>query len=937
MRTKSSRVLNVFIFFMIITSLVFPNLVFAENVINPEGPPRTETLEGNPNCTNKGLIETSDDDVHGMYVKEGGRALNLGTVITEGWDAYGMYAEDNSAAENIGRIVTKGEHALGMYAEWNSEATNSGSITTKGEDACGMCARYYSIATNNNIGSIATENDWAEGMYAEWDSEATNSGRIITKGMEAYGMHARYYSAAANAGEIRTSGPRAHGMYAYGPGVGVSKSYPTVAESNTTAEYNTKIANSGSIITEGTAACGMVATQACEATNSGSIITEGDGAAGMIAADLLLMPQPRSSQATVKGESYIVMIEPSNSIIAASQTDRGNIMSADYISRATNTGSIITEGDGAAGMIAAGLPPMPQLRSSQATVKGESYLTEASGSYIENKGSITTLGEGAHGMVALIASEARNEGTITVTGTGSDAVYVVNSIFTNSGNLNSLRGNAITAFDSSVTLFGETVLASSHDIVGDETSSLSVEMNENLSARVKGFENFTKSGKGTFQVEGGSYSGNVCNKEGTFKIEKGTQFVAEKFTQEDRATLNIFANSNSATDHSAIPLWVKTHASVSGDLVIDMSTAMQPGLYRFIGTNTYDDNFNTYFVNNPYYIPYEIGWISGSSLQYYSAWLGYSFSEQALGLVAAIEDWSLLRWIMANHLQDVMGEMDKFNPGEKVFYSHFFGNKTDRDPAGSSPLGFEAKTKGLSIGFDQKVNDTTLWGMYAGYTEKDIDFTDVFPASSDWEEQNTWYLGAYMSKRFDQWVISDTLTYRSTDHDSFRRQIDGDARASFDSWAITNDIRVGYMMSEIGENSKWEIAPEVGINVGYFERDGYRESNGYTYGDYDTTVVEGLIGVRLKGEYLSGDGSRFVPRLRLSYVKVISGDDVTIDQTWYGNTKWFTEELDDYYFVTDLGLSLYRSNGFGMSLNYTGRFGDNSDSHGGWLRLDWKL
>ncbi|MEG3065057.1 MAG: hypothetical protein RQM89_03795 [Acetomicrobium sp.] len=47
---------------------------------------------------------------------------------------------------------------------------------------------------------------------------------------------------------------------------------------------------------------------------------------------------------------------------------------------------------------------------------------------------------------------------------------------------------------------------------------------------------------------------------------------------------------------------------------------------------------------------------------------------------------------------------------------------------------------------------------------------DVVPASSDWEEQDSWYIGAYMSKRFDKWIISDTLTYRSTDHDSFRRQ-----------------------------------------------------------------------------------------------------------------------------------------------------------------------
>ena len=69
--------------------------------------------------------------------------------------------------------------------------------------------------------------------------------------------------------------------------------------------------------------------------------------------------------------------------------------------------------------------------------------------------------------------------------------------------------------------------------------------------------------------------------------------------------------------------------------------------------------------------------------------------------------------------------------------------------------------------------------------------TDVVPASSDWEEQDSWHIGAYICKRYDKWIISDTLTYRTTDQ-QLQKAKDGDARASFDSWAITNDIRAGY-------------------------------------------------------------------------------------------------------------------------------------------------
>ena len=120
-----------------------------------------------------------------------------------------------------------------------------------------------------------------------------------------------------------------------------------------------------------------------------------------------------------------------------------------------------------------------------------------------------------------------------------------------------------------------------------------------------------------------------------------------------------------------------------------------------------------------FYTIYEPKWVSGSS--WYYSLVDYAFSEQALSLVSAIEDWSLLRWIMANHLQDVASEMNKLEAGKKVYYAHFLSSKTDRDPSGGSPLGYESDTRGLSFGFDKKTDEKTVWGIYAGYTEKDID------------------------------------------------------------------------------------------------------------------------------------------------------------------------------------------------------------------------
>ncbi|WP_332635815.1 hypothetical protein [Acetomicrobium sp.] len=49
---------------------------------------------------------------------------------------------------------------------------------------------------------------------------------------------------------------------------------------------------------------------------------------------------------------------------------------------------------------------------------------------------------------------------------------------------------------------------------------------------------------------------------------------------------------------------------------------------------------------------------------------------------------------MANHLQDVVSEMDNLEQA-KVYYAHFLSSKTDRDRR--KPLGYESDTRGLSL------------------------------------------------------------------------------------------------------------------------------------------------------------------------------------------------------------------------------------------------
>ena len=897
---------------------------------------------------NTGAITTHGNSANGIWAKNQSLALNFGDIVTEGVQSYGMRIQDESFGLNTGSITTGEQDSVGLLVEQTSTGLNSGSIETDGLGAHGMEAFDRSIIANLGGGRIETHGLMADGMSAH-NSFAVNNGDIITNFSLSYGMVGSH-SLIANLGDgkIETHGNGSHGMDAKSISLAL---------------------NAGTIITHGEDSIGMEANHFSLGINTGSIITHGPGSIGMLAMDHSLVANlsANSIETWLDGAHGMVADTFGLALNTGAITTHGNSANGIWAknqSLALNYGDIVTEGDQSYGMriqdesfglntgsiITHGKTSVGMLveDDSLAWNTGTIETKEERGhgmvvdkSLALNTGEIVTSGAESRGMIGTHKSSIVNTGKVTTKGDGADAVTLSDSTFWNAGVLDSAKGNAVTAEGGcNVFLLDGTKLEGSHtleDEGGD--SNLVVWMDDDLSAQVVNFGKFLKTGGGTFLVEGGSsVVGNTLTAQGTLAVEAGTQFKTDTYDQLSGSNLYLYANPDSAvtTNLGAIPLWVEDVQHIKGSVYIDLSTATLPGHYRYIRAENKDWDFDTHFVNSSYFVPYDPQWITGGSYVY-TSFLGYSFSHAALGMVAAIDDWSLLRYVMANHLNDVADCMKQLEVGEKKIHAQVLAGQTKHDPSSATSAGFDSTQKGISLGFDKKQNDSTLWGLYIGYTEKDIDFTGLPMVYADWESQDTWHFGAYISKRWDKWILSDTLTYRRASHDTFRKQVGGDARASFDSWAVTNDLRLGYVAKEIGEGSHWQVIPEVGLNVGYINRGGYTEDNGFTYGDFSHTVVESVVGIRFKGEYHRGDGSTFIPQLRLGWAHILSGEDITIEQSWGGTTYSFTESLDRDYLVADLGLSLCKYGNMDLSLNYGGRFGSNSTTHGGWLRLEWKF
>ncbi|MFA5622225.1 MAG: autotransporter domain-containing protein, partial [Thermovirgaceae bacterium] len=846
---------------------------------------------------NTGAITTHGNSANGMWAKNQSLALNFGDIVTEGGQSYGMRIQDESFGLSTGSITTGGQDSVGMLVERTSIGLNSGSIETSGPGAHGMEAFDSSIIANLGGGKVETTGEGAHGMFAH-NSLALNMGTIVTGGESAYGMKAEDHSLIVNlsTNSIETFGGGAHGMvadhFSLGLNTGSITTHGNLANGMVAKNWSLAL-NLGDISTEGGQSYGMRVQDESFGLNTGSIMTGGQDSVGMLV--------ERFSSAlnfgSIKtdGLSAHGMEAFDHSLIAnlgdgkIESTGEGAHGMLAHNSLALNTGTIVTGGESAYGMKAEGISTA--INTGKVETKGDmAHGMSVTKALAVNTGEIVTSGKEAHGMDATEAL-AVNTGTIATKGVEADAVKLNNSTLINAGVLDSAQGDALSASDHSLAvLLDGTKLEGSHtleDMDGD--SNLVVWMNDDLAAKVDNFGRLFKAGGGTLLVEdGSSVVGKTLTAQGTLAIEAGTQFTTGTYDQWSGGALYLYANPASVTDPDAVPLWVEGVQDIKGSVYIDMSTATMPGHFKYIRAENDSWNFDTYFVNvNPYFIPYDPLWITGSSY-FYTSYLGYNFSHAALGLVATIDDWSLLRYAMANHLNDVADCMKSLEVGEKKIHAQVLAGQTKRDPASATSAGFDSTQKGISLGFDKKQNDSTLWGLYVGYTEKDIDFTGLPMVYADWESQDTWHFGAYISKRWDKWILSDTLTYRSASHSTFRKQVGGDARASFDSWAVTNDLRLGYVAKEIGEGSHWQVIPEVGLNVGYINRGGYTEDKGFTYGDFSNTVVESVVGIRFKGEYLRGDGSTFIPQLRLGWVHVLSGEDITIDQSWGGTTSWFT-------------------------------------------------
>ena len=444
---------------------------------------------GTGDITNEGEITSSTSSGVGIHSERNSagnntqlRIINTGLISSGG---RGIFSSGNNEIINMGTITTTGlGNTTGIFSTGMGNITNEGEITSSAASGSGIRSEGNNTQIRiRNTGLISFS---GTGIFSSGDDEITNAvgGRIITTGgIGALGINSTGMGNIMNEGEINSSGvgirstgdnsqisntgaitSRGVGIFSDGIGTRINNS-GTIDSMNEggifTAGNNTTITNStGGVITiRGGFSNGISsAGTGVNVINEGTIDVDGGQSYGIITQGVGTMVEIRNTGliTTIGDDSSAIFSNGNDTITNADggrlETDGdraygiitqgdGDITNEGMItttgisssgifsersSQIRNTGTIMTDGDQADGIVSTGENVTIRNDGMINTGGDFAYGISSSGDGAEitvgEDGMITTTGENAHGIVALGNSEITINGKVSARGEGSYAI-----------------------------------------------------------------------------------------------------------------------------------------------------------------------------------------------------------------------------------------------------------------------------------------------------------------------------------------------------------------------------------------------------------------------------------------------------------------------------------------------------------------------------------
>ncbi len=257
----------------------------------------------------------------------------------------------------------------------------------------------------------------------------------------------------------------------------------------------------------------------------------------------------------------------------------------------------------------------------------------------------------------------------------------------------------------------------------------------------------------------------------------------------------------------------------------------------------------------------------------------------------------------------------------------------DRDST-SGTIGYEENAQGITMGAQGQVAPNWYIGGAFGLSASDLE-TDT-NAESDGVHA---HIGGVVKFVDGPLLLATGISGGISSFDTSRRVATGGlaltATGDHDTLWLGGQFRMAWLL----EQGSWYVKPLVDVNVTYLDRDGFTEEGGgaanLTVQGDDETYVSATPAIEIGGAFTTDD-IIIKPFLKTG-VSFLSDDSHSLTASFAGasaGTGSFTtsSEMDDVLADVEAGFTLFKMGGSSLTLGYEGRYGEDTQSHGGFLK-----
>jgi hypothetical protein len=254
----------------------------------------------------------------------------------------------------------------------------------------------------------------------------------------------------------------------------------------------------------------------------------------------------------------------------------------------------------------------------------------------------------------------------------------------------------------------------------------------------------------------------------------------------------------------------------------------------------------------------------------------------------------------------------------------------------SNPLGYEARLRGFSAGYEQYVGGSLL-GLHLGYGQSDIDYTG-HGYSANSEDQEVVTGGFNGLTRWEPWTLRYGLTgfHGSHDYEGLTGlSLDERETASYNSYGTATTLMAGHIFHK--GSHVW--LPEAGLTWFWTHRERYTTEA--TDPDWDATYsamnehdVQMEAAIRWLASFM-WDDIRVSPSASLGIRHLLTDAETRGWQSVNGVSPVLVTSEQDKTATTLSGSVTLTRNSHALSAAYDGDYSADAQRHSVWLRFSW--